>query len=543
MNYWKHHDDKIKELEHIYRKISKQTQNSLQEIFDTYNFTYDTLYNIATTRTKNRINAKIEEWKEENLIKGYFGMLATNIYKRTRVKNSEILELLIYGVYIEEQNKLDKYEKQIMYEDANYYYQQGQEEVNQVSAKIKSVSILDMALFLYLLEKPNYSGINWKQYNETTIQYNVNQIYKQTIINIQQQNELKIDSNEYQNIINIQIKQKININNNKISGATDLQMIGLNNLAKAEGIKRFDDNAKVKFIAVTDENSTDMCQSMNNMEFYIDKENEFDRYWGENKKELKLIRIKVKGLVPGINLPPIMHHWHFCRSYITYLPIEIMKMDKKYNIFSSKIEKSIESKYNINKARIKGIDKNLLINILDNMEKVYNDFPEIKGKIKEIQSIEHPNGGMNIEPDIKDNKYIMQINRNFFGDEKVVQRQYQRDLEAGFHPKGTTYKDMGIHELGHSVTYEIIKQKYNNKDDIINDWNKNITTKEIVQKAFTNLGVNDKLTKTILRNNISVYARRKYSETIGEAFADYYANKEKSNMLSKEIINIMKGMI
>lgn len=51
-------------------------------------------------------------------------MLAKNIYNRNRVKNSEILELLIYGAYVEEQNKLDKYEQQIMYEDANYYYQE-----------------------------------------------------------------------------------------------------------------------------------------------------------------------------------------------------------------------------------------------------------------------------------------------------------------------------------------------------------------------------------------------------------------------------------
>lgn len=53
-----------------------------------------------------------------------FGMLANNIYIRTRIKNSEILELLIYNAYVEEQNKLKEKEQQIMYEDANYYYQQ-----------------------------------------------------------------------------------------------------------------------------------------------------------------------------------------------------------------------------------------------------------------------------------------------------------------------------------------------------------------------------------------------------------------------------------
>lgn len=177
------------------------------------------------------------------------------------------------------------------------------------------------------------------------------------------------------------------------------------------------------------------------------------------------------------------------------------------------------------------------------MQKVYEDFPQIKGKIKKLQSILHSNGGMSIEPDLKDNKYIIQINKKFFKDEKIAQVKYEKDLKLRFHPKGTTYKDMGIHELGHSVTFEIIKNKYNNKNDMVNDWNKHITAKQIVNQAFTNLEVNDKLTQDILRNSISKYAMSNYEETIGEAFADYYANKAKSKTISKEIIKVMKGMI
>lgn len=130
------------------------------------------------------------------------------------------------------------------------------------------------------------------------MQYNAQQIYKQVILNIQQQKELEIDSSEFQNIIKKQNNQRLNINGDKISGAMDLQMIGLNNLAKVEGIKSVaEDNAQVKFIAITDENSTEMCQSMNGMRFYINKENKFDRYWGNNKKDIKLMPVRIKGLV------------------------------------------------------------------------------------------------------------------------------------------------------------------------------------------------------------------------------------------------------
>ena len=126
MDIWNYHDTKMQELKQLYNKISKQTQNRLQEIFDTFNLTTENIYNIADNKTKKRINTYIEQWKEQGLLKNnsYFIALANNIYKRTRVKNSEILELLIYSAYIEEQSKLEEQEKQIMYEDANYYYEE-----------------------------------------------------------------------------------------------------------------------------------------------------------------------------------------------------------------------------------------------------------------------------------------------------------------------------------------------------------------------------------------------------------------------------------
>ena len=124
MDIWNYHDTKMQELKQLYNKISKQTQNRLQEISDTFNFTSENIYDIADNKTKKRINTYIEQWKEQKLLTGYFKVLANNIYGRTRVKNSEILELLIYSAYIEEQSKLEEQEKQIMYEDANYYYEE-----------------------------------------------------------------------------------------------------------------------------------------------------------------------------------------------------------------------------------------------------------------------------------------------------------------------------------------------------------------------------------------------------------------------------------
>ena len=396
------------ELKKLYNRIGMQKQLELQNIFNNINFDSEQLYNIASKKTKDMIDVKILEWKEQGLLKNnsYFIALANNIYKRTRVKNSEILELLIYSAYIEEQSKLEKKEKQIMYEDTNYYYEQGQQEVN----KKKKPSILTMALFLALLDQPNYSGFNWKQYIEATIQYNAQQIYKQAILNMQQQKDLEIDSSEFQTIINRQNNQKLNINNDKISGAVDLQMIGLNNLAKVEGIKEVtEDNSKVRFIAVEDDKTTLMCDSLNNQEFYINKENVFDRYYGETQKELTIQKIRCNGLILGLNLPPIQHHFHYCRSTIMYL---------------APVEKQEKTEYNL-------------------------DIPKISKDIKQVLS------NTKLNPNVKRlfNKYLTSNNAQINNDLNVPMRYSIDDDKIYINPN---HPDFKYYDLSESLSHEII---------------------------------------------------------------------------------------
>ena len=69
MNIWNYHDTKMQELKQLYNKISKQTQNRLQELFDTFNFTSENIYNMADNKTKKRINTYIERLERTRIIK------------------------------------------------------------------------------------------------------------------------------------------------------------------------------------------------------------------------------------------------------------------------------------------------------------------------------------------------------------------------------------------------------------------------------------------------------------------------------------------
>lgn len=511
-NIWSFHDEKVKELKQLYDRMSKQTQNDLQKVFDTFNFSFDNLYDIADTKTKKKADTIIEEYQDKGLLKGYFGILAKNIYIRKKVKNNEILEILIYGAYIEEQSKLEEKEKQVFKEDVNYYYQEGQEEVNKTLKKKKPISVIDEALFLYLLEQPNFTGFNWKQYIDSTIKYNAEQIYKQAVIKLQQRKELDINDNEFKRIIDLQNNQKININNDKISGAVDEELIGLNNQAKVEGIKRMNENAQVRFLAVTDENSTDMCQSMKDKLFYIDKENDFYRMYGETQNTLRNEHIKVQGLVLGINLPPITHHFHWCRSSITYYDI------KSYN----NIPRYIKQK------NIKGNQK---LNEL--MKQIIEKMPK---KVKELLK--------NTEYKITDKEY------SYYNREKdTIYLSQSADSEEIIHEIGHVVETKL--DLLHNKEYIKIQQRginikefpnignisgYDNKYDFLLDGNKFISD-------YQRFIYDEDINKKPRFNDKFEFNTQTLGEYFSEAFRCYFSNKKLLKNKDKDLYKFIERNI
>ena len=532
MNNWQYHDNKMRDLKKVYNRISKQTRNELQSIFDSYKIDFEHLYNIADTKTLNRVKTKIEEWKDKGLLNGYFGMLANNIYKRTRVKNSEILELLIYGAYIEEQSKLEEIELNTFKGIMNYYYQQGQEEVNQTlpKKKRKLVSVIPDAIFLALLDMQNEKGYVWKQYVESIIKYNADQIYRQMLINIQQNKESDINDSIYQNIITKQQNAKLNINGDKISGAIDNELIGLNNLAKVEGIKSVvEDNSKVRFIAAVDGKETDMCHSLDGQTFYINKENEFDRYYGETQKDLRIQRIKCFGLVVGLNLPPISHHFHYCRSTITYqVPVE--KQEKiEYNDleYPEYIRLNVSDKYKPESE----------------IDKIVNAITELPTKIREL---------------IKNTEFEIFTKGKVIRNNKTVESSfYDRKEDKIYILTGNDLtKGEVIHEIGHAIETKL---------DLLND-NKYIEVRRKGLENYNIFSVQDlkeyKNTKGICNNKFisnlqgKIYYKDLQGNTyvghnqeinlnclgdyFSEAFREYFENGKNLLRKDKEIYNYIE---
>ena len=122
---WTKTDKTLKEYLPKIQKLGKKAVDDIKEMFDSLDITYLDLNKPISKSEKSKLDRKIEEWEENDLIKGYFLFLITSKKKYTY---SDMLEILIYGMYAEQNERIKKYSKQIFTTTANDIYNQAVEE-------------------------------------------------------------------------------------------------------------------------------------------------------------------------------------------------------------------------------------------------------------------------------------------------------------------------------------------------------------------------------------------------------------------------------
>ena len=207
---------------------------------------------------------------------------------------------------------VDEEEQRIFRHLANYYYIDGQRQVGK-----KPRDITD-TLFYGLLDTPCANGYTLDEYKGAKALNSTYQIHRQATMQIQQGK--KPDVKDMEQEIEKEQNERLKIGL-KISGVIDMILIGINNMAKIEGIKTAiggskESDAQVRFVAVMDDRTTKMCKSLNGQLFNVKGENTFTRY-SDMAKGMQTY--KCDGLVLGLNLPPITDHFHWCRSSIEYV--------------------------------------------------------------------------------------------------------------------------------------------------------------------------------------------------------------------------------
>lgn len=341
-NRWNYTDLKLKDYLRIYKKTNLKTQDNIQDIFNGIDFNYMDLNKPISNNQRKKLSRVVDEWKQLELLKGYFEYKVIEILNKRYITNQEMLSILLWGAFVKERSQLDEYEEVLFTEIGQDLYKQGIDEIKPTKKKKWS---LTWEYIWSMLCLPNVKGSSWITYIEALALTNAQELERQTIIQLQQNKKPNIEDDVFKNILKKQQNRYISINDDKISGALDSQVVEIANksLLKA-GEDVGQKKLRARFIAEIDDRTTKMCDGMNGMLFYVNDWNRFYRYSDDDKRD---VLYTIKGLEVGANLPPINNHFHYCRSTITYLTeMKYNELIAEYNqlkrIIPSEVPESLE---------------------------------------------------------------------------------------------------------------------------------------------------------------------------------------------------------
>ena len=451
-NRWNYTDLKLKDYLRIYKKTNLKTQDNIQGIFNGIDFNYMDLNKPISNNQRKKLSRVVDEWKQLELLKGYFEYKVIEILNKRYITNQEMLNILLWGAFVKERNQLDEYEEVLFTEIGQDLYKQGIDEIKPTKRKKWS---LTWEYIWSMLCLPNVKGSSWITYIEALALTNAQEIERQTIIQLQQNKKPNIEDDVFKNILKKQQNRYISINDDKISGALDSQVVEIANksLLKA-GEDVGQKKLRARFIAEIDDRTTKMCDGMNGMLFYVNDWNRFYRYSDDDKRD---VLYTIKGLEVGANLPPINNHFHYCRSTITYLTeMKYNELIAEYNqlkrIIPSEVPESLEE---YAKLRYNNINYYEEIKLKEEIGKHYRKDLEIGEKKKTLSF----------------NSYYEKVNDT---------REYLRNVQA---KDFGTIGEIKLHTIDRMIDRNITKEDIKNiLEDPTNHWYSPINNSEVFFK-------------------------------------------------------------
>ena len=187
-------------------------------------------------------------------------------------------------------------------------------------------------------------------------------------------------------------------------------------------------------------------------------------------------------------------------------------------------------------------DGEVLKDLYDTLRQMKADYPELMAGLTSLTDY------TNNDSFAATNGTALRVNTAYFGNTEGLDTLYASTVASGFHPAGTTWRDIDTHELGHVAVHAIGQKLYSNQADFTKAWNNGTLPARLVHEAYqeiksapTSYGFpNGVPSEADLRKSISRYATKNYHETVAEAWADYHANGANgSRAMSRAIYAVM----
>jgi hypothetical protein len=187
---------------------------------------------------------------------------------------------------------------------------------------------------------------------------------------------------------------------------------------------------------------------------------------------------------------------------------------------------------------LQGIDLECAKSIYTTHERLFDKYPQLVGKLNSI-----------CKADIGPMTYAdcnvgfghggIRVNWRYYKDAVFLEKRYQRDLAAGFHPVNTTWHSVVMHELGHAI------------DDYLSNTLHVAGMKNGHQAKYVSADMRAKVMRACkmkvvdVGKEVSQYASKDHFEWFAECFAEYMDSpnpRKVATEFGKQFEELMKGV-
>ena len=256
-----------------------------------------------------------------------------------------------------------------------------------------------------------------------------------------------------------------------------------------------------------------------------------------------------------------------------FIKQESAEQRKNCSSANSKLDLSVESKYDIAGVNFCEIDPNFASELVKVIDYYYTNYPSIKGYLNNFTITNGDSIGQNgviayyrpFYPTITTEdgqtvggKQSINMMAYLFLNKSKLSEVMKNSSDSGHFPPNTTIVSPVAHEMGHYLSFVSIIKYYKLENvnfydmrnieifyKVINDYGTGAYSKSLIEEAYRNYTAKNgnSLSFDEFRETISGYAVTKdsstgkylYDETIAEAVHDVYLNRDKAKEASKYI--------
>ena len=270
---WSYVDEQLKEYLKKHKTNDKELEFRIQNVFN-MGFEFSTLYQYANNSVLRQFKTRIRLFKENYTKNDYVSYMVNKYQNRTRIKNNEILRVMLMMEYAEVYQK--NYDNQLaMFDEISEHVTEMT--IQEIKPLLKGRKkrqikrhpyVYEHMALLHFLAMPNNLGVTWDEHIASIVDYNSDQVYKKAVIDLRN-NDLKVEKK----IIENQTKREINYkptSSNKFSGQIDNEIAFIINETKKQVYKYYGIK-KVIIKGVLDGKTCEVCEQYIGKIYNIDE--------------------------------------------------------------------------------------------------------------------------------------------------------------------------------------------------------------------------------------------------------------------------------